>query len=79
MKKVEYIVCLIVLVLVFIVMNYTSFDGFVIENLDNKELVEVERVIDGDTVVVNGVSVRMLGINTPERGEKYYAEAKELH
>lgn len=38
----------------------------------------VERVIDGDTIIVNGDSVRLLGINTPEKGEKYYEEAKEF-
>lgn len=76
MKKLEYIIFLVVLVLVFLVANYSSFDGWVIENVANEEYIQVERVIDGDTVVVNGTSVRMLGINTPERGEKYYAEAK---
>lgn len=76
MKKGKYIVSLVVLVLLLIIINYSDFDGFVIENLDNQELVQVERVIDGDTVVVNGESVRMLGLNTPEKGEKYYSEAK---
>jgi micrococcal nuclease len=76
MKKGMHILLLLVCVLVFLAMNYSSFDSFVIKNVGSKEFVQVERVIDGDTVVVNGVSVRMLGINTPERGEKYYAEAK---
>jgi micrococcal nuclease len=57
-------------------LNYNSINGFLIKNLDTREKVNVERVIDGDTVVVNGISVRLLGINTPERGEKYYSEAK---
>lgn len=77
MKKGINILFLIVLILVFVFMNYSSFEGFVVENLDNIELVQVERVIDGDTVVVNGTSVRMLGLNTPERGEKYYSDAKK--
>ncbi len=76
MKKLEYVVGLVVLVLVFLIANYGSFDGWVVKNVGNQELIEVERVIDGDTVVVEGVSVRMLGLNCPERGEKYYAEAK---
>jgi micrococcal nuclease len=38
----------------------------------------VSRVIDGDTIVVNNESVRMLGINTPERGEEYYTDAKKF-
>ncbi len=77
MKKAGYSVLLLVLVLAFIVLNYNSFDSWVVKNLETLEPVEVERVIDGDTVVINGESVRMLGLNTPERGEKYYKEAKE--
>lgn len=41
---------------------------------------KVERIIDGDTVVlVDGRTVRYIGINTPERGEPYYEEAKEAN
>lgn len=37
----------------------------------------VSRVIDGDTVELqSGERVRLLGINTPERGQLYYQEAK---
>lgn len=37
----------------------------------------VERVIDGDTVALHsGERVRLLGINTPERGQKLWDEAK---
>jgi endonuclease YncB( thermonuclease family) len=76
MKKGRDIILLLIILAVFIAMNYDSFNGLVVKNVGNEELVSVERVVDGDTVVVNGVSVRMLGINTPERGEKYYSEAK---
>jgi len=38
----------------------------------------VERVIDGDTVVLESDErVRLLGIDTPERGQHLYEEAKE--
>ena len=38
----------------------------------------VTRVIDGDTVVLeNGEHVRLLGIDTPEKGQKYYREARD--
>ncbi len=77
MKKTGYSVFLFVLVLAFIALNYNSFDGWVVENIQDEEYVQIERVIDGDTVVVNGTSVRMLGLNTPEKGEKYYQEAKD--
>lgn len=38
----------------------------------------VEHVIDGDTVVIEGGDrVRYIGMDTPEEGEPFYAEAKE--
>ena len=38
----------------------------------------VTQVIDGDTIAIEGGErVRLLGIDTPERGEDYYNEAKE--
>jgi len=37
----------------------------------------VTKVIDGDTVVINGESVRLLGMDTPERGEKCYSESTQ--
>lgn len=41
-------------------------------------LVEVVRVVDGDTIVVEGDAyVRLLGIDAPESGECFYQEAKD--
>jgi micrococcal nuclease len=38
------------------------------------------RVIDGDTIKMNGVgSVRYIGIDAPERGEPYYDEARRYN
>ena len=42
------------------------------------EEVFVERVIDGDTIRADIGDIRLLGINTPERGKKYYDEAKDF-
>lgn len=45
--------------------NFGSFDsGF------------VTKVIDGDTVIIGGESIRLLGIDANEKGEKCYREAK---
>lgn len=44
-----------------------------------KEIIEtgfVSRIKDGDTVIVNGENVRLLGMNTDERGYPCYKEAK---
>ena len=44
-----------------------------------RETIFVERVIDGDTLVdSNGVVYRLLGIDTPEKGEEYFEEAKSF-
>lgn len=48
--------------------------------IDSDSFVEegfVGKVIDGDTVVINGESVRLLGIDANERGEDCYVEAKK--
>ena len=68
-------------------MNYNYLDKTVEGLLIDGERGVVTRVIDGDTVIIapEGVppkggneSVRLLGINSPERGEKYYSEAKSF-
>ena len=39
----------------------------------------VQRIVDGDTLVLeNGEKVRLIGIDTPEKGEEYFSEAGEL-
>jgi len=42
--------------------------------------VTVVKVIDGDTIVIEGGShVRYIGIDSPEADEFYYAEAKQMN
>ncbi len=77
MKNLRYIIFLGILAILFIGVNYNSIDGWVAKKFGNEEYVVVERVVDGDTVIVNGTSIRLLGINTPEKGEMYFSEAKE--
>jgi len=78
MKKRNKFYILIFLIFLLILINYNSLDSILINFFDESEFFYVERVIDGDTFVVNKTSVRLLGINTPEKGEGYYAEAKEF-
>jgi micrococcal nuclease len=56
-------------------------DGYLVKVFEDsdKEEFEIKRVIDGDTIVTEGdLHIRLFGINTPEKGEKYYQEAKEF-
>jgi len=42
--------------------------------------VQVKRVVDGDTVELeDGTMVRYIGVNTPEKNEPYYQEAKDYN
>ncbi len=50
----------------------TKLEGFLISS----ETAYIDRVIDGDTIKSNETSIRLLGINCPEKGEKYSSEAK---
>lgn len=70
------ILLLAVLIIVLLAVNYSFLDNALQNFLIDYKVVQVERVIDGDTIVANE-SIRLLGINSPERGELYYNEAKE--
>ncbi len=77
--KQKQIAILIFLILIFFTINYSFLDSLLIDFLDETETVVVERVIDGDTIVIeNKTSVRLLGINSPEKAGLYYLEAKEF-
>ena len=81
-KKKRKISLIVILIIVLIAINYNFVDNWLSENFDvvEKESFFVSRVIDGDTVEIenlgNKESVRLIGINTPERGEEIYGEAK---
>ena len=77
-KKKKQIFLLVALIILLFGINYSFLDSAVINFLNEGENVIVERVIDGDTVIINNESVRLLGINSPERGEFYYEEAKNF-
>jgi endonuclease YncB( thermonuclease family) len=78
MQKQNQIHILVVLLLFLFIINYPFLNQLTEDFLDNSRIVKVDRVIDGDTIEFNKTSVRLLGINTPERGEKFYTEAKEF-
>ena len=74
--KRKYAISLAVLSTLLFAVNYPFLDKVLGESLSTNEYGVAERVIDGDTVVINGTSVRLLGVNSPERKELYYSEAK---
>jgi len=78
MDKRKDLYLLIFLVVLLFIINYSFFDEKIKDFLIDKDSGFVERVIDGDTIVSNATSIRLLGINSPEKKEKYYREAKEF-
>jgi endonuclease YncB( thermonuclease family) len=79
MKKVLLIILLVIVIgnffLISFFMNYST-SGSVVFDFNEVETGFVSKVIDGDTVIINGESVRLLGMDTAERGEDCYKEAK---
>ena len=79
MSRRKNVIFLIFLVIAITIVNYYYIDEYLKKSFaEGRAEVFIERVIDGDTIVSNGTSIRLLGINTPERGEKYYEEAKSF-
>ncbi len=63
-----------------ILTSFSSFSGyFILAGVHTEdEIFNVTRVIDGDTIdLSNGETVRLLGINAPDKGEYYYHDAKD--
>lgn len=59
---------------IFISYIYVRYTGQVIYE---RERVNISRAIDGDTLVLeDGRKIRLLGINTPEKNQLYYEQAK---
>jgi len=67
---------LFILIIVLVVINYQTIDNFLKNFFNTNQRVYVDRVLDGDTIEGENRSIRLLGINTPERGEFLYEEAK---
>ena len=69
---------IVFLILALISLNYSSIDNFLEKTFFAKHDVFISRIIDGDTVESDIGHIRLLGINTPEKGEIYYNEAKDF-
>jgi micrococcal nuclease len=65
---------LTILTLLVAIFSYYLYDSSTKEIIENSI---VTNIIDGDTIViVGGERVRLLGVDTPEKGEYMYKEAK---
>jgi hypothetical protein len=64
------------LIILLFAVNYNFLNNMLEKNFSPNNVCFVERVIDGDTVVMSsGEHIRMLGINTPETtGKEFYSE-----
>ncbi len=80
--KKRQIFILIILLAFLVLINYDFLDTQLENFLSESEYAHVARIIDGDTIEIENnetsYNVRLLGINTPERGEFYYKEATEF-
>jgi len=66
---------LIFILILFSGIYYYNLTGNVIQD---KQEVNVTRAVDGDTIETDIGKIRLLGINTPEKNQPYYQEAKDF-
>ncbi len=70
---------LLKLVCVFFLIFFSGCFELTSNQSSNNDFVFVERIIDGDTFKIpTNKSVRLIGIDTPEKGEKCYYESTVL-
>ncbi len=69
---------MIILIVLLFIINYSFLNSALIQIFEDSETGLVERVIDGDTIKINGESIRLLGINSPEKSEYFYFESKQF-
>jgi len=79
MKKKTAYLFITIIALVLFILNYSWMDGILIKNFESgSEEAFVLRIVDGDTIDSSIGKIRLLGINTPEKGERGYQEAKDF-
>ena len=71
------------ILLYFLILTTFILLGFLFSQITGKVVYKIEkanitRIIDGDTIETNIGKVRLLGINTPEKKEKGWEEAKNF-
>ena len=80
MKDKRAIIFLLSLVLVLLGCLFPIARGASTQGQDPRGPFRVKRVVDGDTIVLaDGRRIRYVGINTPERGEPLWGEARDYN
>ena len=78
----EELVILAFVVITLVAINYNLINNSIVSFMDESQEVHVDRIIDGDTfeTTIDGqqTSVRLSGINSPEKKEFMYQEAKDF-
>jgi len=65
-----------IIILLLLLVSACSITGSTVYNPDGP--FKVTKVVDGDTLdLSNGDRIRLMGINTPEKDDCYYQEAKD--
>jgi micrococcal nuclease len=72
------IILLIGLIVVLLIVDYPFIDDFLKKELITHETGIVEEIIDGDTIKIGNETIRLLGINAPEKGKCYYDDARHF-
>jgi len=76
MNRKEKVLIFIGILFILVLSNYNFLDSLTENFLVEKEKGVVTRIIDGDTIEIGNDSIRLLGVNSPEKGERGYEEAK---
>ncbi len=70
-------ITVLLIITVFLISSAGVYTGYFVLS-GNEKTYLVSQVLDGDTVQLDdGEKVRLLGINTPEKSEYYYQQAKD--
>ena len=86
LRKTIFVVVLILLGILTIDSFTTDENTNLLQTANSEEEIEsfedrahlVDRVIDGDTIVIeDDIRIRLIGVDAPEQGECYYQEAKD--
>lgn len=77
LKRGLYIAWFIVIVLLITMLIISFYSDYYNNSSSNKEIIDIIKVIDGDTITINNEIIRLIGIDASEKGSGCYDEAKE--